>query len=215
MHSRWRANARRLAPLGVILTALVGCSAASPAAEQQAIIRGPVAETPVQEVDPTPAPSAPAAQPQPAPLSLGIPRLGVEVAVVPVGVAVDGQMALPSRLDEAGWYRFGATPGADHGSAVIAGHVDSRAYGIGPLARLRDSQPGDEVIVTRHDSSSVAFVVTSVEAIAKTRLPLGDIFRRDGAPVLRIVTCGGEYSRSAGGYLDNVVVTAMPVTVPP
>ena len=30
------------------------------------------------------------------------------------------------------------------------------------------------------------------------------------APLLRVVTCGGDYLRDEGGYQDNIVVTAVP-----
>ena len=128
-----------------------------------------------------------------------------------MGVRPDGQMDLPEQLDAAGWYKFGPRPGARAGSAVIAGHVDSHQEGVGPLAKLREARPGDQVLVSGADGSTMAFQVISVEQIAKTGLPLDEVFRRDGAPVLRIVTCGGEYSGKARSYLDNVVVTATQV----
>lgn len=134
------------------------------------------------------------------------------MGVVPMGVRPDGQMELPENLEEAGWYRFGPRPGAEAGSAVIAGHVDSHEQGIGPLAKIREALPGDQVLVFGADGSTGLFQVVSVERIAKAGLPLDEVFRRDGAPVLRIVTCGGEYSGKARSYLDNVVVTATQVT---
>jgi Sortase domain len=158
--------------------------------------------------------SAPAAQPvQPGviePMRLHIPRLEIDVAVVPTGVASDGQMALPERVDQAGWYRFGPAPGASTGSAVLAGHVDSRRYGVGPLSRLSSGQPGDEIAVQRRDGSVVAYRVVSVAQVDKRGLPVDQVFVRDGTPTLRILTCGGPYSPGAG-YRDNVVVTAQPM----
>jgi hypothetical protein len=49
-----------------------------------------------------------------------------------------------------------------------------------------------------------------VERVAKAELPLDQIFARDGAPRLTLVTCGGAFNRATSGYTDNVVVTAEP-----
>jgi hypothetical protein len=51
--------------------------------------------------------------------------------------------------------------------------------------------------------------VNTVRLISKQNLNLGDVFNRDGEPILQILTCGGTYRRS-GGYQANVVVTARP-----
>ncbi len=45
----------------------------------------------------------------------------------------------------------------------------------------------------------------------KRALPLEELFRRDGREVLTLITCGGPYLADAGGYQDNVVVSAVPV----
>jgi hypothetical protein len=46
---------------------------------------------------------------------------------------------------------------------------------------------------------------------AKAALWLDALFRRDGDPVLQVVTCGGEYVREPWAvYQDNIVVTARP-----
>lgn len=49
-----------------------------------------------------------------------------------------------------------------------------------------------------------------VERISKRALPVGDLLRPTGSPELRIITGGGPYDPSSGGYQDNVVVTARP-----
>jgi hypothetical protein len=61
------------------------------------------------------------------------------------------------------------------------------------------------------DGRAITFLTTSVRSIAKDALPLDAVFARSGRPRLRIVTCGGEYDASTGGYRDNVVVTAIPL----
>jgi hypothetical protein len=44
----------------------------------------------------------------------------------------------------------------------------------------------------------------------KSSLPVGELFRRGGPPVLTIVTCGGHFDPRARSYADNVTVVAVP-----
>jgi hypothetical protein len=147
-------------------------------------------------------------QPGP-PQQLVISRLRLKMPIVATTLDDAGFMALPDRPTKIGWYSYGPRPGATSGSAVLGGHVDSRRYGIGPLAGLRRLSPGDEVMV-RTATGSVSFQVRSVRVISKRALPLNEIFDRDGPPRLRIVSCGGAYLPAQGGYQDNIVVTAVP-----
>lgn len=147
------------------------------------------------------------------PTSLTLGSLDVTMPVVATGVAEDGQMELPDDPSVLGWYRFGAVPGDTEGSAVLAGHVDSVEYGVGPLTRLANAAVGDVVTVAGPDGSPLEYRVTDVARIKQSALPLDDIFRPDGDHQLVVVTCGGRYLPDAGGYEDNIVVTAQPVAV--
>jgi hypothetical protein len=57
----------------------------------------------------------------------------------------------------------------------------------------------------------VRYRVTKVENQPKASLNTDEIFRRDGAHQLVIVTCGGEWLADEGDYEDNVVLTASPL----
>jgi hypothetical protein len=143
------------------------------------------------------------------PTQLAIAAVGLRMPIVPVGVAADGEMALPPSPATAGWYRYAAHPGDPEGATVIAGHLDEPWYGTGPLGRLRDVSPGDTVVV-RAGSSSRRYVVVDVQAVPKARLDLATIFRVDGPPSLHIVTCGGRFDPTLRRYDENVVVIARP-----
>ncbi len=143
------------------------------------------------------------------PTGLSIPRLSLRIPIVPTTLEPDGQMALPDRPSEIGWYAYGPTPGADAGSAVLGGHVDSRRYGVGPLVKLQRLERGDTIVIASAQGRT-SFSVTAVERISKRALPVRDLFRRTGSHELRIITCGGPYDPRSGGYRDNVVVTARP-----
>jgi LPXTG-site transpeptidase (sortase) family protein len=129
--------------------------------------------------------------------------------VLPVGVADDGTMELPTTAFAIGWYEYGARPADGAGTTVLAGHVDTKAEGLGPLAALRGVDEGDEITVSPQDGESRRYSVTDVEIISKARVPLEQIFAREGEETLVVITCGGPYSPSTG-YRDNVVVTARP-----
>jgi sortase (surface protein transpeptidase) len=208
-------------------TAVLGLALAVGAPTAWSLTRpAPVAGAPVAEVletPPVPSPpstAAPAvprvatrpAVPSPAeqytaPARLAVPALGVDAAVEPVGVEADGQMTIPAEVDRVGWYRFGPAPG-DGGSAVLAGHVDSRTQGLGAMAPLREAEVGLEVLVTDADGTTSRWRVVSRELIQKRVLPLDRLFTRDGPPRLTLITCGGPFLPEFGSYRDNVVVVA-------
>lgn len=143
------------------------------------------------------------------PLRLRAPSIGVDAGVVPVGVDPDGAMEIPTDVDEIGWYRFGPAPG-DPGTAVLAGHVDSRTQGRGAFFDLRQLDVGDRVVVS-FDGSASTWEVVARRQYGKDVIPLDEVFTRGGAPRLALITCGGEFDGGAGRYLDNVVVYAVPL----
>jgi sortase (surface protein transpeptidase) len=146
----------------------------------------------------------------PAPVRLVVPAIGVDVPVEPVGVDPDGQMTVPTDVGRAGWYRHGPAPADAVGSVVLAGHVDSRSQGRGAFFDLADLAPGDEVRVTDEAGDTTSWTVTGRRTIPKERLPLEEVFRRDGPSRLVLVTCGGDFDAGRRSYRSNVVVTAEP-----
>ena len=118
-------------------------------------------------------------------------------------------MRLPDDPRVLGWYRFGPAPRSGAGSVVLAGHVDSREYGVGPLARLSGVRAGDVVEVGLGPGRRSSYRVDSVERFDRQALPAA-VFARTGPERLRIVTCTGPYLPEQGGYQQNLVVTAVP-----
>lgn len=137
------------------------------------------------------------------------PTGGIDSEVRPVGVAPDGQMALPDDPAVLGWYRHGPAPGEGLGSVVVAGHLDSSRFGLGPLVGLREVEVGDPVGVVRADGTRDDYTVVDVRRYDRQALP-AELFARTGPERLRLVTCGGEYLPAEGGYQQNLVVTAVP-----
>ncbi|SDD10869.1 Sortase family protein [Auraticoccus monumenti] len=129
--------------------------------------------------------------------------------VVPVGVTEQGRMELPTSPDVVGWYRFGPSPAGERGSVVLAAHVDSLDR-VGPFAGLASLPPGTEVTVRTDDGRDHRYRVEHGVRLEKEDVPLEDLFDRDSAPRLVLITCGGPFDPE-DGYRDNVVVTAVPV----
>ena len=143
-------------------------------------------------------------------MSLRIDGTDIDVAVVDVGIEENDAMEIPDSFYEAGWYRFGPAPGADAGNAVIAAHVDSLTE-VMPFAQLKDVEPGTTVTVGLEDGSTLSYRVTDVQNMPKATLNGSEIFKRDGAHELKVITCGGEWLPEEGDYEDNVVLTALPL----
>ncbi len=158
------------------------------------------------------APTDPGAGRVPQPVRLQIRGLGVTASIDPVGVGSDGSMVIPADGRRIGWYRFGPAPGAVAGSAVLAGHVDTREQGPGALFNLRRLGVGDQIEVTRQDGSLIRYRVIAKQTIVKQRLPTESLFARDGSPRLVVITCGGPFVPELGHYSDNVVVIGEPLS---
>lgn len=146
------------------------------------------------------------------PVRLSIPAIGVTAGVVPTGVDANGEFSVPPRISTVGWYRYGPGLDASAGSVVIGGHVDSAKQGTGAFFRLRLLKPGDRLTVTGTDGVSRAYRVVAREEYPKTTIRLDRYFSWTGKPRITLITCGGAFDRSARSYLDNVVVTAVPVS---
>lgn len=152
--------------------------------------------------------SAPAALAAPSRFEIG--RLGIDMEVRPVGVAKDGQMALPRTPADMGWYEYGPRPGDSDGATVMAGHLDMPGYGTGPLGRLDELRRGDTITI--HSGTTVRrYRVDEVLALKKATLDLASLFSRDGPARLHVVTCGGRFDPVARKYDENIVVVATPV----
>ncbi|MFJ9643079.1 class F sortase [Streptomyces sp. NPDC004244] len=136
-----------------------------------------------------------------------IPAIRVDAPVMTVGLDAQGWVDAPPPEDPnlAGWYLNGISPG-QRGSSVIVGHVDNAAgpavfYGLGSLRK------GHRIEVDRYDGRTAVFEVYGVEVFSKDTFPGSRVYGDTGRPELRVITCGGGYSK-ARGYEGNVVVFA-------
>jgi hypothetical protein len=162
---------------------------------------------PVASRDPGALAPSPAGAP---PTRVVLPAIGVDAAVASVGVGTDGMMEVPAEgpgYDLAAWYRHSVSPGR-RGPSVIIGHVDSRDAGPAVFFDLGRLRPGDQASVIRADDVRVVFEVYAVRTVAKDDFPTEAVYGGTPGPELRLITCGGDFDRSAGSYRANVVIFA-------
>lgn len=146
------------------------------------------------------------------PTRVRIPQLGVDARVAPAGINLNkGELAVPSDIRRAGWWRDGAVPTDRNGATLIAGHVDSARRGPGAFFSLKRARAGQRIQVTMANGRSRTYRITSVTRVLKDRLP-ASIYSLKGRSRLVLVTCGGPFDQASGHYKDNIIVTAVPTS---
>lgn len=136
-----------------------------------------------------------------------IPSIGVDARIQHVGIGKSGNMAVPARYADAGWYKYGARPG-ETGSAVLAGHVDN-GFGLpGVFKRLEELRSGDEIFVETEKGERIRYEVLKSETYPYDEAPLKDILNRSGGSFLNLITCKGEWLSDQEMYGERLVVYA-------
>ncbi|MGW6910553.1 class F sortase [Streptomyces sp. NPDC054940] len=153
-----------------------------------------------------PRPAAPALPPSP-PDRIRIPSIRVDAPLMGLGLTRTGSLDVPPAEGKnlAGWYEAGTTPG-ETGTAIVAGHVDN-ARGPAVFYRLGALRKGSTIEVERRDGGTALFSVDAVEVYDAKSFPDEKVYGAAPRPELRVITCGGGYSRTTG-YQGNVVVFA-------
>ncbi|MFI5801981.1 class F sortase [Streptomyces sp. NPDC051561] len=209
-----RATARvRTGPAVLLLIALTGCAAPSGTASEPRPAATAGATAP--RTDPaSPPPSgdsgakgasdtAPAA-----PVSLSIPSIGVNSAVMRLGLNADGTVEVPpaDKGMTTGWYTGGPVPGAP-GPAVLIGHNETR-FGRAVFRDLKKIAQGADITVRDARGTEVHFKVTGRETVGKKAFPTERVYGATKGRVLRLITCDGAFD-AQGHPVDNLIVYAM------
>lgn len=211
---RTRRSAATFATVTLAASLLTGCSHATvnPATTTSAHFSAPTgaataAPAALPSGDPDAAAPGPAAVSHTsAPASINIPSIGVHSSLQALGLESDGSLVSPSKWQVAGWYAGGVRPG-DPGPAVVAGHVDS-VNGPAVFYRLKEVKPGQTAVITQRNGHTLTFVVDTVNQYPKNKFPTAAVYGPTALPVLRLVTCTGDFDRAAHSYVDNLVVSA-------
>ncbi|MEU6989394.1 class F sortase [Streptomyces sp. NPDC046465] len=136
-----------------------------------------------------------------------IPAIGVDTPLMGLGLTRQGSLDVPplDRKNLAGWYEAGTTPG-ERGTAIVAGHVDNKE-GPAVFYELGALRKGRTIEVERRDGSVAVFTVDANEVYDAADFPDEKVYGAASRPELRVITCGGKYSKQTG-YQGNVVVFA-------
>jgi len=143
---------------------------------------------------------------------VAIPAIQVDAPIMPVGLDADGWVGAPPPEDPnlAGWFTGAVSPG-EKGTAVVVGHVDNTQgpavfYGLGALKK------GNRIEVSRQDGKTAVFEIYGIELFEKDDFPGDRVYASKGTPELRLITCGGGFTKQ-NGYDGNVVAFARLVEV--
>ncbi|MFG3584644.1 class F sortase [Streptomyces sp. NPDC047990] len=147
------------------------------------------------------------ALPHSPPERIRIPSIGVNAPLMGLELTPQGSLDVPPSEGKnlAGWYEAGTAPG-ERGTAIVAGHVDN-AEGPAVFYDLGALRKGSAIEVARRDGGTARFTVDAVEVYDSRHFPDDKVYGAASRPELRVITCGGGYSR-ATGYQGNVVVFA-------
>ncbi|MER5182193.1 class F sortase [Streptomyces sp. NPDC002896] len=152
------------------------------------------------------APAAPPLPPSP-PDRIRIPAIRVNAPLIGLGLTSSGSLEAPppEQKNVAGWYEAGTKPG-ETGTAVVAGHVDD-AEGPAVFYNLGALKKGNTIEMDRRDGSVAVFTVDAIDVFDSRNFPDEKVYGAARRPELRVITCGGGYSKKTG-YQGNVVVFA-------
>ncbi|MEU8793429.1 class F sortase [Streptomyces sp. NPDC048643] len=146
--------------------------------------------------------------PRAEPTRLLIPKIEVDAPFTELTIDDSGRLEPPPADDVnlVGWYAKGVSPG-ERGAAIIAGHVDTKTSAA-VFAGLSDLKKGDKFSVKRSDGRTATFAVDSSDTFEKDDFPDERVYADTPDAQVRLITCAGNYDRSAKDYTENLVVFA-------
>ncbi|MFF1919163.1 class F sortase [Streptomyces sp. NPDC058221] len=197
---------RRLFPRLTVAAGLIPAATAA----LVLLLGSPLTEPGAGAAAPRSGPASTASAPLPAsrPVRIDIPELRVSAPLVDLTLDSAGKLGVPDPAERnlAGWYRDGVTPGSP-GNAIVVAHVDTPT-GPAAFAGLDTLRPGARVDVRRADRRVATFRIYAIDEYEKSDFPSTRVYGPTKDAQLRLLTCGGTYDRSAGGYQSNVVAFA-------
>lgn len=129
--------------------------------------------------------------------------IGLNARVNGIGTTSDGLIAVPKSYTSVGWYNKAARPGED-GPSVLVGHYTGGNGGV--FDKLSSLNDGDLITVKNGRSQVFTYKITKKAEYPKDQVPMTEIFKKNGASRLEIITCSGKWQSS--NYNNRLVVTA-------
>jgi LPXTG-site transpeptidase (sortase) family protein len=141
------------------------------------------------------------------PKYIKLPTINAEGFMQVVGVDQNNQVAVPTNIHMAGWFRDSVRPG-QKGLSIIDGHLNgTEADGI--FIHLQKMKKDDTFTIEFGDGSTKQFEVTGVTTVA-TKDAATVLFSQDPKATnqLNLITCGGTFDRSSRLYDKRVIVSS-------
>lgn len=139
------------------------------------------------------------------PTTLKIPTLKINAPIESVGLDQEKRMDVPKDDMNVGWYKYGPIPG-EKGSAVLAGHFDTKTGGAAVFYKLSELQVNDAVIIIGKNGEERIFVVTDKKIFKDETFPIPLVFSQDDTEHLNLITCDGVFDKNEKDYTDRLVV---------
>jgi sortase A len=139
------------------------------------------------------------------PVRLIIQKIDVDADVESVGQDEKGNMDVPKKDENVGWYNMGYKPG-DNGSAVMAGHFDTRTGAPAVFYNISKLEIGDTIQAVDANDRTLTYTVTGTESYDFDKVPLKEIFATSGKKTKYLITCEGVYSQENRNYSKRLVV---------
>jgi hypothetical protein len=144
------------------------------------------------------------------PNEVDIPTIGVLAPLEPEMIN-HHTLSIPLDVHTVGLWAQGGQVGGESGTVLLAGHINYYNQGDGALFQLATIRPHARIFLSGPIGVVTVWTVDSLISYPKADLPQS-VFAPEGARRLVIVTCGGPFDANTGHYLDNVVVTARPLS---
>lgn len=138
------------------------------------------------------------------PQKINIPEIGVNTNVELVGIDDNGRMEVPKDPNNVGWFEYGPRPG-EIGSAVIAGHLDSKT-GPAIFYKLSSLKINDSIEIIDQDGITHYFKVSDKKIYQDNNFPIDEVFTKSDSSRLNLITCAGTYDKVAKNYNNRMVI---------
>jgi sortase (surface protein transpeptidase) len=132
--------------------------------------------------------------------------LGIDAAVLPVGIDKDGYMDVTKTASTVGWYRLGPVPGQP-GNAVMTCHNQWYDTSRALCYDLHTVPVGADVYTSTGQGVGRRWKVVAVQAVAYNATVPG-LFTDVGEPRLSIITCGGRWDPARQMFSLRIIVRA-------
>jgi len=139
------------------------------------------------------------------PVRLKIPMIGVDSAIIPVGLTFDGAMDVPKGPVNVAWFNLGPRPG-EIGSAVVAGHYGWKNNIPAVFDNLHKLRKGDKIYIEDEKGGNIIFVVREIQIYGKNADASLVFGSSDGKAHLNLITCTGVWNKTEKSRSDRLIV---------